>query len=171
MITMSSKHCCFCIAHTQPDKAALEALKKQRLQVELGLPGKENSPNFNFTKSSTSNTSSTTNTTGSSSSTATADSATSDVPTEFLCAINSHIMKQPVRSPHGHVFEKSTILLWLETRGRVCPLTGKTLTADELTTDEELRSRIMRWHIQRTSMNVKPVLEGVSVCLLCILSP
>jgi U-box domain len=84
------------------------------------------------------------------------------VPAEFLCAINSHIMKQPVRSPHGHVFERSTILLWLETRGRVCPLTGKPLIADELVTDEELRSRIMRWHIQRTSMNAKPVLEGVS---------
>lgn len=47
---------------------------------------------------------------------------------EFLCAINGHMMKQPARSPHGHVFEYSTILLWLESRGRVCPFTGKPLS-------------------------------------------
>lgn len=47
---------------------------------------------------------------------------------EFLCAINGHMMKHPARSPHGHVFEYSTILLWLESRGRVCPFTGKPLS-------------------------------------------
>lgn len=50
---------------------------------------------------------------------------------EFLCAINGHMMKQPARSPHGHVFELSTILLWLESRGRVCPFTGKPLSKGE----------------------------------------
>ncbi|CAN0497761.1 unnamed protein product, partial [Scytosiphon promiscuus] len=50
---------------------------------------------------------------------------------EFLCAINGHMMKQPARSPHGHVFELSTILLWLESRGRVCPFTGKPLSQGE----------------------------------------
>ncbi len=45
-----------------------------------------------------------------------------------MCAINGHMMKQPARSPHGHVFELSTILLWLESRGRVCPFTGKPLS-------------------------------------------
>ncbi|CBJ29425.1 conserved unknown protein [Ectocarpus siliculosus] len=50
------------------------------------------------------------------------------MPKEFLCAINGHMMKLPVRSPHGHVFELSTILLWLESRGRVCPFSGKPLS-------------------------------------------
>ncbi|CAN0287349.1 unnamed protein product, partial [Ectocarpus fasciculatus] len=66
---------------------------------------------------------------------------------EFLCAINGHMMKQPVRSPHGHVFELSTILLWLESRGRVCPFSGKPLSKEELVPEEELRTRIMRWRI------------------------
>lgn len=51
---------------------------------------------------------------------------------EFLCAINGHMMKHPARSPHGHVFEYSTILLWLESRGRVCPFTGKPLCKGEV---------------------------------------
>ena len=51
---------------------------------------------------------------------------------EFLCAINGHMMKHPARSPHGHVFEYSTILLWLESRGRVCPFTGKPLCQGEM---------------------------------------
>lgn len=55
---------------------------------------------------------------------------------EFLCAINGHIMKQPARSPHGHVFELSTILLWLESRGLLCPLTGKPLRKGTSPNDE-----------------------------------
>ncbi|CAM9224809.1 unnamed protein product [Hapterophycus canaliculatus] len=89
------------------------------------------------------------------------DSGLDFVPKEFLCAINGHMMKQPARSPHGHVFELSTILLWLESRGRVCPFTGKPLSKEDLTPDEELRTRVMRWHIQKTGVNtVRGGLEG-----------
>jgi len=66
---------------------------------------------------------------------------------EFACEINGHLMKDPVRAPNGHVFEKATILLWLETRGSVCPLTGDALCAEDLVPDKELRSKIMRHHI------------------------
>jgi hypothetical protein len=37
----------------------------------------------------------------------------------MACAINGHLMKDPVRAPNGIVFERATILLWLETRGQV----------------------------------------------------
>ena len=56
-----------------------------------------------------------------------------------------------MRSAFGHVFEKSTIELWLESNGQVCPITHETLTAEELTPDDELRSRIIRFQIQRSS--------------------
>ncbi|CAM9297046.1 unnamed protein product [Ectocarpus sp. 4 AP-2014] len=76
------------------------------------------------------------------------------MPKEFLCAINGHMMKLPVRSPHGHVFELSTILLWLESRGRVCPFSGKPLSKEELVPEEELRTRIMRWRIEKTDVGI-----------------
>ena len=38
---------------------------------------------------------------------------------EMECAINGHLMKDPVRAPNGLVFERATILVWLETRGQV----------------------------------------------------
>jgi hypothetical protein len=42
----------------------------------------------------------------------------SDIPQEFLCAINSHVMKDPVRSGTSKiVYERETIELWLSTRG------------------------------------------------------
>ena len=47
-----------------------------------------------------------------------------EVPTEFLCAINGHVMKAPMRCrDSGLVFEKATIELWLTSRGSVCPIT------------------------------------------------
>ncbi|CAM9977719.1 unnamed protein product [Discosporangium mesarthrocarpum] len=79
---------------------------------------------------------------------------------EFLCSINKHMMKEPTRSPHGHAFETSTILLWLESRGDVCPLTGKPLHKEDLVPDRDLRTRIMRWHIQKTTVGAGSVLEG-----------
>lgn len=71
------------------------------------------------------------------------------MPKEFTCEINGHLLKQPMRTPSGHVFEYATIKLWLETRGSICPLTGKELTMKDLTPDDELRTRIMRHHINR----------------------
>ena len=63
---------------------------------------------------------------------------------EFTCAINGHLMKEPVRSVHGVVFEQSTIALWLSSRGSVCPITHKPLTADDLKPDADLRTQVRR---------------------------
>lgn len=67
------------------------------------------------------------------------------IPSEFLCAINGHVMKEPMRATtSGLVFERATIELWLSTRGQVCPLTNEPLLKDQLVPDEELKNRIMR---------------------------
>ena len=73
-----------------------------------------------------------------------------DVPPEFRCAINGHLLKEPARTPQGLVFERATIKLWLETRGSVCPLTGEALTLDDLIDDRDLRARIVSWQLAKT---------------------
>ena len=52
------------------------------------------------------------------------EKAGSDVPSELVCAINGHIVKEPVKSIYGHTFEKETIKLWLSNNGSVCPISG-----------------------------------------------
>ena len=74
------------------------------------------------------------------------------VPSEFACAINGHLMKEPVRTPGGIVFEKDTILLWIKTRGQVCPISGDVLTEDMLEEDKDLGIEILRWNIKKTAM-------------------
>ncbi|GMH54787.1 hypothetical protein TrVE_jg303 [Triparma verrucosa] len=76
------------------------------------------------------------------------------VPPEFGCSINGHLMKEPVRTPGGVVFERETIELWLKTRGSVCPISGVPLTVDELEADENLMAEITRWQIRKTSMSM-----------------
>lgn len=59
-------------------------------------------------------------------------------------------MKDPVRAPSGLVFERATILLWLERNGSVCPISGSVLVASDLTADAALRTKIMRRHIAKS---------------------
>jgi len=76
-----------------------------------------------------------------------------DIPKEFLCAINGHVMKNPVKvQSSGLVFEEATIDLWLTTRGSVCPITNTYLDRSDLAADDELRNRIKRYHIQQTAL-------------------
>ena len=80
---------------------------------------------------------------------------------EFLCAINGHVMKDPVRvRSSGLVFEAATIELWLRTRGAVCPITGQNLDRTELETDDDLRNRIKRYHIQQTTRRAVSSSDG-----------
>ena len=82
-----------------------------------------------------------------------------DAPRELRCAINGHLMRDPVRSKNGTVYERSTIELWLRTRGSVCPITNEPLTREELTPDPELRTAIMRFHIKSATASA-PVNGG-----------
>lgn len=60
------------------------------------------------------------------------------------CAINGHVLKEPVRSPYGQVFERATIELWLTTRGSICPITNQPLTLADLKPADDLRVRSFR---------------------------
>ena len=71
-----------------------------------------------------------------------------NVPGEFLCAINQHVMSKPVRSPQGFVFEAETIGAWLKEHGQICPMSGETLERDDLVSDEALKKRIQEHHIR-----------------------
>lgn len=62
-------------------------------------------------------------------------------------------MKDPVRSNRtGLVYERATIELWLGTRGAVCPITNEPLEKSDLVSEDELRTRIKRYHIQQITM-------------------
>jgi hypothetical protein len=64
------------------------------------------------------------------------------IPAEFLCAINGHVMKDPVKvRSSGLVFEQATIELWLATRGNVCPITNTFLQKADLEAEDDLRNR------------------------------
>jgi hypothetical protein len=76
------------------------------------------------------------------------------VPKEYLCAINGHVMQDPVRSPSGTVYEKATIELWLSTRGSICPITHEALTKEDLIEDKELRNQIKRYFITQVTRPV-----------------
>jgi len=75
---------------------------------------------------------------------------TGNVPSEFLCEINSHLMISPMRTPYGNVYEKETIELWLENNGSVDPLNGKVLKKTDLQLDGKLSERIKEWMFEQT---------------------
>jgi hypothetical protein len=78
------------------------------------------------------------------------------IPKEFLCAINGHVMKEPMRcASTGLVFETATILLWLRSNGQVCPISHGPMDKQDLEADDALRSKIKRYHIQQTQTRSK----------------
>jgi hypothetical protein len=72
-----------------------------------------------------------------------------NVPSEFLCSINQHILRKPLRSPAGHVFEAATLELWMREHGPVCPVSGAPLAFEDLQPDIELRRRIQEYLIKQ----------------------
>ena len=75
-----------------------------------------------------------------------------NMPENFVCAINGHVMKEPVKSSTGYYFERATIELWLSTRGSICPISHTPLTLEDLAPANELRNEIKRYHIKQTSL-------------------
>ncbi|KAF4325116.1 hypothetical protein BBO99_00000513 [Phytophthora kernoviae] len=68
-----------------------------------------------------------------------------DIPPEFKCAVSLKLMKKPLRSPFGQVFERQVIEAWFRDFGNRCPLTGQPLTLQELVSDDKLREEIHEW--------------------------
>jgi U-box domain len=67
------------------------------------------------------------------------------IPPEFVCPITLEIMEFPMRSPHGHVFERAAIQSWLASGENVCPLTRRPLHS--LSPDYRLLSKIHIWRV------------------------
>ena len=54
-----------------------------------------------------------------------------DLREAFTCPISCKIIEDPVCSIYGHLFEKVEIEKWVKFNNN-CPVTGKTLTLDDL---------------------------------------
>ncbi|DAZ96418.1 TPA: hypothetical protein N0F65_012499 [Lagenidium giganteum] len=68
-----------------------------------------------------------------------------NIPPEFKCAISLKLMKDPMRSPYGQVFDRAAIEAWFRDFGNRCPLTGEPLTMTQLVPDEKLKEEIREW--------------------------
>lgn len=68
-----------------------------------------------------------------------------DAPAHFRCALDGRLLVDPVRSPSGHVFERSVLVRALEASGGVCPLEGGGLSLADCPRDAELRRRVVEW--------------------------
>lgn len=69
----------------------------------------------------------------------------SDAPSGFLCCLDGRLLVDPVRSPSGHIFERSSLKRALEGNGGICPISQAPLTMEECLRDVELRAEILRW--------------------------
>lgn len=70
-------------------------------------------------------------------------------PKRFICEITGNILRDPVRSPYGQVFEKRAIRTFLKKHGRKCPITGMPLSKSELQEDSALRAEVSTWKSQQ----------------------
>jgi U-box domain len=68
-----------------------------------------------------------------------------NVPTEFLCPITMEIMDYPVLSRHGHNFERSAIVAWIEAGSGVCPMTRLPMKMSDLINNNALLREIEQW--------------------------
>lgn len=68
-----------------------------------------------------------------------------DVPPEFCCSIDGKLLVDPVRSPHGQVYERSVLERALTASTGLCPATGMPLALTDCPRAPELRAQIVRW--------------------------
>eukprot|EP00927_Polykrikos_kofoidii_P010217 TRINITY_DN14323_c0_g2_i1.p1 TRINITY_DN14323_c0_g2~~TRINITY_DN14323_c0_g2_i1.p1 ORF type:complete len:723 (+),score=117.53 TRINITY_DN14323_c0_g2_i1:118-2169(+) len=68
-------------------------------------------------------------------------------PVELCCALDGQLLIDPVRSPHGNVFERSVLAEALEREPFRCPLTGLPLPAGlgDCPRATEVRRSVTRW--------------------------
>jgi hypothetical protein len=55
-----------------------------------------------------------------------AEDVPKDTPPEFICQLTQRLMSEPVKTIYGNVYDRTAIVNWLNTQGKICPLTGKT---------------------------------------------
>lgn len=66
-------------------------------------------------------------------------------PKELRCVLDGKLLMDPVRSPYGHVFERSNLARALAQAPGYCPVTGQSLVLDDCQRVGELRAQASRW--------------------------
>lgn len=87
-----------------------------------------------------------------------------DIPDEYLCALSSIIMTDPVQDPRTpqYIFEKSKILYWLQTKG-IHPFTRDPLKAEQLVDDNALKSAIAAFVKEKVEQKAQSVIQPESL--------
>eukprot|EP00930_Biecheleria_cincta_P029879 TRINITY_DN20736_c0_g1_i1.p1 TRINITY_DN20736_c0_g1~~TRINITY_DN20736_c0_g1_i1.p1 ORF type:complete len:647 (+),score=110.37 TRINITY_DN20736_c0_g1_i1:246-1943(+) len=80
--------------------------------------------------------------------------AAAAAPAELRCALDGKLLTNPVRSPHGHVFEYVALSWQLAENGGSCPLTGEALSLDDCQPDFDLRRQSLA-HIKRWARGIR----------------
>ena len=73
-----------------------------------------------------------------------------DTPKEFICELCQRMMSEPVKTVYGNMMEKAVIEEWMAKQGHICPLTGAPLSETDLTPNNELKTKIRKWILQRS---------------------
>lgn len=47
-----------------------------------------------------------------------------DIPKEYLCQLTKKPMSEPMKTIYGNIYDKTAIMNWFSSQGRICPLTG-----------------------------------------------
>eukprot|EP00931_Biecheleriopsis_adriatica_P096366 TRINITY_DN70014_c0_g1_i1.p1 TRINITY_DN70014_c0_g1~~TRINITY_DN70014_c0_g1_i1.p1 ORF type:complete len:615 (-),score=163.24 TRINITY_DN70014_c0_g1_i1:31-1875(-) len=68
-----------------------------------------------------------------------------NAPKEFRCPLDRKLLCDPVVSPGGVVFERSTLARWLQKHGNQCPITGDALCLEDCKRSPELRKQVTDW--------------------------
>jgi len=66
-------------------------------------------------------------------------------PAELRCAIDGKLLCDPVISPAGVVFERTTLARCLQARPGRCPVTGQPLDLEQCSRSTELRRKVTDW--------------------------
>mmetsp|Transcript_80979 Transcript_80979/g.223979 ORF Transcript_80979/g.223979 Transcript_80979/m.223979 type:complete len:634 (-) Transcript_80979:117-2018(-) len=66
-------------------------------------------------------------------------------PKEFRCTLDGKLLCDPVVSPGGVIFERSTLARWLQKHGPTCPITGEALRVEDCKRSAEIRKKVTEW--------------------------
>jgi len=80
-----------------------------------------------------------------------------DVPEALRCALDGRLLVDPVRSPHGHVFERSVLREALLSSPGTCPISGLPLCLDQCSRAGDLRAAATRWVRQTAPRRLAPL--------------
>jgi|694.fasta_scaffold42786_4 hypothetical protein len=68
------------------------------------------------------------------------------IPAALCCPITLALLRDPVRTTHGHVFERGVLQTWLRGPGRhTCPLTRLPLCTADVTSAPDVARAVAEW--------------------------